>query len=109
MTRPQRLDGAAESVDRQAEPAELPPGVVHIPEPLAKVVARLALAGIEPTIGNADWPVILRCSRREVDKLRAAGQLPPPDFTLGRRSPRWLARTVHEWMDGLFHGRMGRS
>jgi hypothetical protein len=69
---------------------------------------RLALAGIEPAVGMNDWTVILRCSRREVERLRAAGTIPPPDFKVGK-APRWLARTAREFLAQQAAARRGRA
>jgi hypothetical protein len=68
-----------------------------IPTGLAESLARLALAGIEPPLEPDDWALILKVSRREVDRLRSAGRLPKADFYLGR-SPRWCAATARDWM-----------
>jgi hypothetical protein len=66
---------------------------------LADSLARLALAGIEPPIEPDDWALILKVSRREVDRLRSAGKLPKADFYVGR-SPRWLASTTRAFLEG---------
>jgi hypothetical protein len=71
---------------------------VHLSEPLATIVARLALAGIEPALTLDDWPFILNCSRREVERLKSAGELPSPDFFVGRL-PRWRAATVRAHLE----------
>ena len=77
----------------------LPPGMIHLPENAARAVARLALAGIEPLLETEDWVLVLACSRREVEKLRSSGKLPPPDEHVGKM-PRWRASTVRRWLEG---------
>jgi predicted DNA-binding transcriptional regulator AlpA len=67
-------------------------------------MARLAPAGIEPALTLADWTQILRCSRREVERMKSAGKLPPPDFKVGRM-PRWKPETVRRWIDEQAGGR----
>jgi hypothetical protein len=66
---------------------------------LAKSIARLAIAGVEPAIGLDDWAVILRCSRRTVEGMRAESKIPPPDLSTGKK-PLWLAATVREYLEG---------
>jgi hypothetical protein len=68
--------------------------------PLAQIVERvlrLAVAGVKPLIDLDDWRMILKCSRRQVEKMRANGSLPPPDMGVGKR-PLWHARTVNEFL-----------
>ena len=72
-------------------------GVVHLSKPLAETIVRLALAGVEPALGLEDWPVVLGCSRREIEKMKSSGRLPAPDFHVGRL-PRWHAATVRAWL-----------
>ena len=45
-----------------------------------------------------DLTRILQRSRRELERMRAAGRFPPPDLKLGPRSPRWRAETVERWI-----------
>jgi hypothetical protein len=71
--------------------------MVHLAEPLAEIVARLALAGVQPALTLDDWPFVLNCSRREVERMKSAGRLPAPDFHVGKL-PRWTAATVRSWM-----------
>ncbi len=80
-----------------AGPPDLSPGVVHLSEPLARVAIRLALGGVEPLLELDDWTTILACSRRQVETMRAAGKLPPPDLHIGKL-PRWRAPTAREWL-----------
>jgi hypothetical protein len=53
---------------------------------------------IEPAVGVEGWTVALACSRRMVERLRASGRLPAPDFFVGRL-PRWRADTVRAWIE----------
>jgi hypothetical protein len=57
--------------------------------------SHLAALGIEPAVGPGAWPAILGRSRRETDRMRSSGRLPPPDFYCFR-SPRWRAQTVRD-------------
>jgi len=104
----QRLDGLGWSITHQTEttdnvvnePAEAAPRdkPAGSTERLATSVVRLALAGLEPVIEIDDWSVLLGCSRRAVERLRAAGKLPPPDLKVGR-CPKWLPTTVRTWLE----------
>jgi predicted DNA-binding transcriptional regulator AlpA len=53
---------------------------------------------LEPLVSIDDLTAMLQCSRRLVDRLRAAGKLPAPDVMLGPR-PRWRAATIRGWLD----------
>jgi predicted DNA-binding transcriptional regulator AlpA len=64
---------------------------------LAEILARLAVAGLEPTIGKDDWEILLGVSRRAIDRMLARRDLPPPDFRLGR-SPRWRSESAKNWL-----------
>jgi hypothetical protein len=91
-----------------AEISPLPPGIVHISDALAQAVARLALAKVEPALTIDDWTLVLRASRRETDRMRAAAELPGPDFFIGRM-PRWHASTVREWLAERDRNPKGRA
>src|SRR5205814_258359 len=54
---------------------------------------------IEPLLGIADLAEVLRCSRRLVERMRSAGQLPQPTLHVGR-CPRWTAAVVRDWIAG---------
>lgn len=62
---------------------------------------------IEPLLRIQDLGRVLSCSRREVERMRAAGRLPKPDLIVGRRSPRWRPRTIEKWLDEQARGRGG--
>ena len=71
----------------------------HAPQPegIASPVGRHRMADaieptppIEPLLKLNDWPHVLNCSRRLVERLRSAGKLPPPDLKVGRA--RWRMR-----------------
>jgi predicted DNA-binding transcriptional regulator AlpA len=104
------------------EAPELPPlpeGVAELADNLTAAMDRifgrlaaleLSAAGIEPTVTIDQWAAALACSRREVERMRSAGKLPPPDLTIGR-SPRWKAETLRAWIDAQrpARGRRGRA
>jgi hypothetical protein len=52
----------------------------------------------------------LRFSTRTLNRLMAAGSLPPPDLVIGK-SPRWSPRTVEKWLRSRprLPGRKGSS
>jgi hypothetical protein len=87
---------------RRPAPSEPPVGVYKLAAasastPEAEPPDRLAAAGIEPALTIDDWGRVLSCSRRGVERMRAAGKLPRSDFHAGR-CPRWHAATVRAWL-----------
>jgi hypothetical protein len=52
---------------------------------------------IEPMISLDDLAVILKCSRRWLERERSAGRVPKPDFQAGR-CPRWKPETIRRWI-----------
>ncbi len=94
---PDARSDALKTLDTRRGAGPLPSKVVNLSEALAETVARLALAGIEPMLTLDDWPFVLNCSRREVERMKSAGTLPPPDFHVGRM-PRWKAATVRAYI-----------
>jgi hypothetical protein len=46
-----------------------------------------------------DLATILKCSRRAVERMRAAGKVPRPDLHVGR-CPRWTAARIRAWIEG---------
>jgi hypothetical protein len=102
-----QLDGLGWSISHRSEntagveevsPKPVPPAKTADPtERLAGSIVRLALAGLEPVVEIDDLAVLFGCSRREVERLRAGGKLPPPDLKLGK-SPKWLPTTVRNWL-----------
>ena len=72
------------------------------PRPEAKRGPTLP-AGIEATAGIDGWAAVLSCSRRLVERMRAAGRIPRPDLMVGKM-PRWRASTVRDYLE-----RGGRS
>jgi predicted DNA-binding transcriptional regulator AlpA len=119
MNNPTRTPSSEPEVRPESpELTELPSGIgqlaVLLTTALDRIAARLqaaemAAAGIEPLVGIDEWAATLACSRREVERMRAAGKLPPPDLSIGR-SPRWKAGTVRAWIDeqSRASGRGGR-
>jgi predicted DNA-binding transcriptional regulator AlpA len=71
--------------------APLPPSVVHVSQPAAAVVERLALRLDE--IAKA-----LGVSRSAIERERRAGRFPRPDLTIGRM-PLWRPETVRRWVE----------
>jgi predicted DNA-binding transcriptional regulator AlpA len=52
---------------------------------------------IEPLLSLDDFAGIVRASRRTVERLRAAGELPKPDLHVGKM-PRWRPETIRLWL-----------
>jgi hypothetical protein len=59
---------------------------------------------IEPLLSIDDLARILNCSRRLVERMRSAGNVPRPDFQVGR-CPRWRPETIHRWIGEGADGR----
>ncbi len=55
-------------------------------------------AGIEPLLHIDDLAALLSCSRRGVERMRAAGKLPRPDIHVGK-CPRWKPATIRAWIE----------
>ena len=53
--------------------------------------------GIEPLLSLNDLATVLNCSRRLVERMRAAGKVPKPDLKVGRM-PRWRAEMIRRWI-----------
>jgi hypothetical protein len=75
------LPKLAEALERQAKPA--PPAV-----PLD---GRL-------TLRLDELAQVLGVSRRVLERERAAGRLPKPDLTIGRRMPLYRIETIRDWL-----------
>ncbi|MDG3006082.1 helix-turn-helix transcriptional regulator [Paludisphaera mucosa] len=56
-----------------------------------------APAFLEPLLSIEDLAAALSCSRRLVERMRAAGKLPRPDLHVGRM-PRWRRSTFVQWI-----------
>jgi predicted DNA-binding transcriptional regulator AlpA len=54
---------------------------------------------IQPLLRNADLLRLLPCDVQTLDRVRSSGRLPKPDLTIGRRSPRWRAETIRDWIN----------
>jgi hypothetical protein len=67
-------------------------GITHASQPTLA-------AAIEPLLSPSDIARTLRCTRRCLEQLRAAGRFPSPDVKVGRL-PRWRPETVREWIAG---------
>jgi predicted DNA-binding transcriptional regulator AlpA len=65
---------------------------------LADVPGLQAAADIEPLLRVADLTRVLNCSRRVVERMRAAGRLPSPDLHIGKM-PRWRPETIRAWIE----------
>jgi hypothetical protein len=97
-----RTNPVADVIAERPSPAQRTKTGNHA-ERLAGSIVRLALAGLEPAIEIDDWSVLFGCSRREVERLRAAGKLPPPDLRVGK-SPKWLAALVRKFLEKQARG-----
>jgi hypothetical protein len=58
-----------------------------------------AASSLEPLLRISDLAKVINCSRREVERMRSSGRLPRADLIVGKRSPRWRAPTVLNWLD----------
>jgi hypothetical protein len=77
----------------------LPEGLTPFVVALMAVMERIGFAVL--TLDDvADY---LKCSRRKVESMKAAGKLPRPDFHVGRM-PRWKLETIRRWSDELARG-----
>jgi len=66
------------------------------------VPARPAPPQIQPLLAMADLCQILRISRSKLERLRAAGKIPPPDLdlrTVSKPIPRWRRETIDRWIE----------
>jgi excisionase family DNA binding protein len=68
------------------------PGSLRLADPPSLASA------IEPLITVTDLARLLVCDRRTIERLRAAGKLPPPDLKIGRL-PRWKRSTIELWIE----------
>lgn len=59
---------------------------------------RVGALTIEPMLSMEDLAQVLNCSRRGLERLRAAGRVPKPDFQFGR-CPRWRPETIRAWIE----------
>lgn len=64
-----------------------------------------ALSKLSPPAPDSVLTIADLCNRwqispREFHRLRGEGRIPPPSFTLGKRSPRWRARDVEAFEAG---------
>jgi hypothetical protein len=58
---------------------------------------------IEELLSMHDLCRILRVSRSKLERLRAAGKVPPPDLdlrTVSKPIPRWRPSTIRGWIEG---------
>jgi predicted DNA-binding transcriptional regulator AlpA len=60
---------------------------------------RSLAAWLEPMLALDDVAKMLAVSRRWLERERAAGRVPKPDFMAGR-CPRWRAATIRRWVEG---------
>jgi predicted DNA-binding transcriptional regulator AlpA len=57
---------------------------------------------IEPGLSIDDLARVLNGSRSTIERMKAAGTLPRPDYFLGtgsRKSPRWRPSTIRGWIE----------
>jgi hypothetical protein len=67
------------------------------PGPLRRADITPSAGPIEPMLSLDDLAIILKCSRRWLERERSAGRVPKPDFMAGR-CPRWRAETIRRWI-----------
>jgi predicted DNA-binding transcriptional regulator AlpA len=81
-------------------PAAHPRPVLANSRPTGATVLDAPAAGhvIEPLLKIVDLARILGCSRRLVERMRAAGKLPRPDVKIGKM-PRWKRDTILRWIE----------
>jgi hypothetical protein len=63
----------------------------------------ITASAIEPVLRIVDLARILNCSRREVERMLAAGKLPAPNLRLGTGrggSPLWKSEAIRRWIEG---------
>jgi hypothetical protein len=53
---------------------------------------------LEPLLSIAALAATLACSRRVVERMRAAGKLPRPDLRVGKM-PRWWVETIRTFIE----------
>lgn len=53
----------------------------------------------EPLLSLTDLAGFLNTTRRTIERMRAAGKLPPADIKVGKM-PRWQAATIRAWLAG---------
>ena len=53
---------------------------------------------MERLFGMDELATFLSCSRRQVERMRSAGKVPPPDMHVGRM-PRWKPAAIRAWID----------
>lgn len=58
---------------------------------------RKPIAGIEPMLSIGEIAQLLGCSKRSLERMRASGELPPPDFVRPKLL-RWKRSTVEGWI-----------
>jgi predicted DNA-binding transcriptional regulator AlpA len=99
MTRPAHRPHAPATEAPDATPlpeaATRPAGVYK----LTDVPGLKGAAEVEPLLRMADLARVLNCSRRVVERMRAASRLPKPDLFVGNRSPRWKPTTIRLWIE----------
>lgn len=67
--------------------------------------ARTLAAWMEPMLSLDDVAELLSVSRRWLERERAAGRVPKPDFMAGK-CPRWKPATIRRWIgEGAADGR----
>jgi predicted DNA-binding transcriptional regulator AlpA len=81
--------------ERPRLPTEAVPENARLLHSHSSLAAQLA-----PLLSLDDVAVVLSCSRRLVERMRAAGRLPRPDLMLGKKCPRWRVETISEWIRG---------
>jgi len=49
-------------------------------------------------LGIDDLAAVFSCSRRIIERMRAAGKVPKPDIKIGKM-PRWKPETIRSWIE----------
>ena len=78
----------ADSIDPRPEPQDL----------AIKYGLTLASAIKPPLLKICDLERRFVCERRTIERMCAAGKLPPPDLFIGN-SPRWREETIQAWIE----------
>ncbi len=68
------------------------------PQDLAVKLGMTLASAIRPLLRISGLERLFDCDRRTIERMRAAGKLPPPDLFIGN-SPRWREETIQAWIE----------